>query len=113
MNDLARAIERLDAVGLTQRRSDCGVVERAYDPLRSALAYPIGRPQRVESGVQREDRITLGQVANRPSNRLRMDAILAARRIGLLIQHLIPLAALFGDLVPEFSVTFGGDRIEQ
>jgi hypothetical protein len=41
-NDLARAIERLDAVGLTERRSDCGVVERAYDPLRSALAYPMG-----------------------------------------------------------------------
>ena len=42
-----------------------------------------------------------------------MDAILAARRIGLFIQHLIPLAALFGDLVPEFSITLGGDRIEQ
>ena len=46
-NDLTRAIERLDAVGLTERRSDRGVVERADDPLRSALADPIGRPERV------------------------------------------------------------------
>ena len=42
-DDLARTIERLDAVGLTQRRADRGVVEGAHDPLRSTLAYPVGR----------------------------------------------------------------------
>ena len=59
-DDLARTIERLDAVGLTKRRSDRGVVKRADDPLRTALAYPVGRPQRVETGVQGEDRVALG-----------------------------------------------------
>ena len=40
-------------------------------------------------------------------------AILAARRIGLFVQHLIPPVALFRDLVPEFRIALGRDFAEQ
>jgi hypothetical protein len=40
-NDLAGPIERLDTIGLPQRRSDRGVIERTDDSLRSALAKPV------------------------------------------------------------------------
>ena len=100
-DDLARAVQRLDAVGLAERGADRGVVERADDPLRAALADPVGRPQRVEPGIEDEDRVARGEIADRARHRLRMDAILAARRIGLPVQHLIPLAALLGHLVAE------------
>jgi hypothetical protein len=43
-DDLARAIQRLNAVGLTERGANRSVIERADDPLRSALVYPVGRP---------------------------------------------------------------------
>ena len=112
-DDLTGAIERLDAVGLAERRSDRGVVERTDDPLRSALAYPVSRPQRVEPGIQDEDRIACGKIADRPRHGLRVNAVLAARRIGLLAQHVVPLLALRGDAVPEFDVALFSDPIEQ
>ena len=39
-----------------------------------------------------------------PRHRLRMDAILAAGRVGLPVQHLVPLAARLGHLVEERGV---------
>ena len=110
---LARAIQRLHAVGLTERRPHGRIVEGADDPLRSALPDPVGGPQRVEAGVEDEDRIGLGEIADRPRHRLRMDAILAAREVGLLVQHLIPFPTLLGHLVPEAGVALGRDPIEQ
>ena len=67
------------AVGLTKRGTDGAIVEGADDPLRAALADPVARPERVEAGVECEDRVVLGEVAHRSCHRLRMDAILAAR----------------------------------
>ena len=43
-DDLARTVERLDAIGLTKRCSNGSVVEGADDPLRSALTDPVARP---------------------------------------------------------------------
>src|SRR5438105_3303842 len=94
-DDLAEPIQRLDAVGLTERRSDGGVVEGSDDPLRSVLPYPVAGPECVETGIENEDRVAPCKIANRSRHRLRMNAILAARRIGLLVQHLVPLPAIF------------------
>src|ERR1700730_5528596 len=82
---LARAIERLYPIGLTKRRSDGSVVEGADNPLRSALPDPVGGPQRVETGVEHEYRVALGEITDGSRHRLRMDTILAARRIGLFV----------------------------
>jgi hypothetical protein len=83
---LTRPIKRLDAIGLGQRRSDRGIIERADNPLRSSLTQPIGRPQRVQASVKDKDPILLGQVANCPRYRLWMNAILAPVRIGLFVE---------------------------
>src|SRR5580704_18954339 len=83
---LARTIERLDAIGLTERGADGAIVERADDPLFAALADPVARPERVEPGVEHEHRIARGKIADRTRHRLRMDTILAARKIALLVQ---------------------------
>jgi hypothetical protein len=47
-DDLARTVERLDAVGLAERGPDRAIVEGADDPLLAALADPVARPERVE-----------------------------------------------------------------
>src|ERR1700746_2754125 len=62
---LPRAVERLDAVGLPERRSDGTVVERPDDALRSALPDPVGGPQRIKAGVEYEDRVLVGEIADR------------------------------------------------
>jgi hypothetical protein len=61
---------------------------------------PIGRPQRVESGVESKYRVSLGEVADGSRYRLRMDTVRAARRISLLVQHFVPLAAFRGTQPP-------------
>ncbi len=110
---LARAVEGLDAVGLAERGPDGGVVERADDPLGAALADPVRGPQGVEARVEGEHRVPRGKVAHRPGHRLRMDAVLAAGRIGLPVQHLVPLAAPLGHLLEERRICFRGQSIQQ
>ncbi len=41
---LARTVQRLHAVGLTERRAHRGIVERTDDALRSGLPDPVPRP---------------------------------------------------------------------
>jgi len=84
-NHLARAIQRLHPVGLTKCRSHGRVVEGTDNPLRSTLPDPVGGPERVQTGVEDEYRIGLGQIADCSGHRLRMDAILASRWVGLLV----------------------------
>ena len=112
-DDLARAIEGLDPVGLTERRSDGGVVEGADNPLRSALPDPVAGPQRVEAGVEDEYRVAFGEITDRSRYRLRMDAILAACQIGLLVQLLIPFRTLSGHLVPKARIALRRNPVEQ
>ena len=83
------------------------------EPLRSGLTQPIGRPQRVQAGVKDKNRILLGQVADRPRHRLWMSAILAPVRVGLLVEHRVPFAALGVHLIPKSRVAFGRDVVEQ
>jgi hypothetical protein len=64
-DDLARTVERPDAVGLAKRGADGAIVERADDPLLAALADPVARPERVESGVENEHGVSRGEVAPR------------------------------------------------
>ena len=84
-NHLARAIQRLYPVGLSKRCPHGPVVEGTNNPLRSTLPDPVAGPERVETGVENEYRIGLGEIADRPGHRLRMDAILASREVGLLV----------------------------
>ena len=90
-DDLARAIERLDSVGLTKRSPNSGIVEGSQDPLRSTLPNPIAGPKRVEAGIDEKHRIAFGGIADRPRHRLRMDTVLAALRVRLLVEHRVPL----------------------
>jgi hypothetical protein len=69
------AIQRLHPVGLTKRRSHGRVVEGTDNPLRSTLPDPVGGPKRVQTSVEDEYRIGLGQITQRSGHRLRMDAI--------------------------------------
>jgi len=63
---LARAVQCLDPVGLTKRRSHGSVVEGADNPLRSAFAESSLRDQSVLRPVsRREHRVVLGQIADR------------------------------------------------
>ena len=103
-NDLARPIEGLDAICLTESGSDGRVVERTDDSLCSVLPYPVGRPQRVETSIEDEDCIAPGEVADRSRYRLGMDAIGTAVRIGLFVQQLIPLATFSGYAIPKTPV---------
>src|ERR1700726_2591245 len=82
-NHLARAIQRLYPVSLTKSCAHGPVVEGTDNPLRSTLPDPVAGPERIETGVEGEYRIGLGQIADRSGDRLRMDAILASRRIRL------------------------------
>src|SRR5271156_4333524 len=92
--------KRLHPIGLTKRRSHGSVVEGADNPLRSALPDPVARAKRVQTGVEDEYRIGLGAIADCSGHRLRMDSILTSRRVGLLVEHVIPLLTLVSDLVP-------------
>src|ERR1700730_7316557 len=103
-NDLARPIEGLDAICLTESGSDGRVVERTDDSLCSVLPYPVGRPQRVETSIEDEDCIAPGEVADGSRYRLGMDAIGTAVRIGLFVQQLIPLATFSGYAIPKTPV---------
>src|SRR5580658_9465843 len=49
--------------------------------------------------IEDENGIALGQIARRARHGLRMNNILAARRIGLLVQHVIPLLAFPRDAI--------------
>ena len=55
----------------------------------------------------------MGRVADRAGHGLGMDAVLASRQIGLLVQHLVPFFSFMGDPVPEFGVGFCGDLFDQ
>src|SRR5271163_842930 len=110
---LARAIQHLHPVGLTERRSYGRVVEGTYDPLRPSLADPVAGPKRVQTGVEDEYRIGPGEIAHSSGHSLRMDAILAARGISLLVQHLVPLASFFGYPVPEAGAALWRDPTVQ
>ena len=112
-DDLTRPVERLHAVRLGDGGSDRCVVERAHDPLRAGLSDPVRRPQRVQAGVEHEDRVLVGEIADGSGDRLRMDLALAARGIGLLVQHLVPLVPLPGDLVEELRIALRLHLIEQ
>src|ERR1700758_5481905 len=96
---LPPAVERLDAVGLPERRSDGTIVERPDDALRSALPDPVGGPQRIEAGVEHEDRVPVGEIADRAGDGLWMDAIGAAREISLLVELAIPGLAVLREPV--------------
>jgi len=65
-NNLARAIQRLYAVGLSKRCPHGPVVEGTDNPLRSTLPDPVAGPERVETRVENEYRIGLGEIADRP-----------------------------------------------
>src|SRR5262245_50184717 len=93
-DDLARTIEHLDAVGLAERSSDGAIVEGSQDPLRTTLPNPIAGPQRVDACIDEEYRIAFGGIADCPRHRLRVDAIAAAFRVGLLVEHRVPLVAV-------------------
>jgi hypothetical protein len=103
----------LDTVGLTERRSDRSVVEGTENPLRSALPYPVGRPERVEAGVQYEDRAALGEIADHARHRLRMYAIRAAAKVRLAIQHVIPFPPLPCDAIPKLPAALCLDPIAE
>ena len=112
-DDLARTVERLDAVGLTERGAHRAIVERADDPLLAALANPVARPEGVEPGVDDEHGVALGEVAHHTRHSLRMNAVLAARGIGLPVQLLVPGLALGGYAIEEPTVAFRLHPIEQ
>ncbi len=61
----------------TGARQSCKVGIRKFD------AFPEWR--QAHAGVENEYRIGLSEITNRPGYRLRMDAILTARDVGLLI----------------------------
>ncbi len=92
-HDLAPPVQRLDTVGDPHPRADSLVVERTDDPLASPLAHPVNRPQRYQPGVGDEDRVVGSGVADRPGDRLRMDLVLAACWIRLLVEHPVPCHA--------------------
>src|SRR5271154_3743941 len=69
------------------------VVEGADDPLLAALADPVARPERVEPGVEDEHGVARSEVAHHTRHSLRMNAVLTAREIGLLVQLLVPALA--------------------
>ena len=56
----------------------------------------LAGPQRIQAGVENECRVAAGEIADRAGHRLRMDAVLAAREVGLLVQHLVPLRGVRG-----------------
>src|SRR6516225_10832935 len=112
-DNLARTVERLDAIGLAKGGADGAIVEGADDPLLAALADPVARPERVEPGVDNEHGITFSEVAYRTRHSLRMNAVLAARGIGLLVLHLIPDFALGRDYIEETAIALRLHPIEQ
>src|ERR1700738_1874588 len=113
-DNLARTVERLDTIGLAKGGADGAIVEGADDPLLAALADPVARPERVEPGVDDKHGVARGEVAHRAAaragsapparHRLRMNTILAARGIALLVQHLVPALAPGGDDIEELAV---------
>src|SRR5580693_3580186 len=103
-DDLARTVERLDAIGLAQGSTDGTIVEGADDPLLAALADPVARPECVEPGVDDEHRVAFGEIAHRTRNSLRMNPVLDARRIGLLVLHIVPSIALRRDAIEKSAV---------
>jgi hypothetical protein len=66
------------------------IVEGADDRLLAALADPVARPECVEPGVDNEHGVAFGEIAHHTRHILRMNAVLAARGIGLLVLHLVP-----------------------
>ena len=58
------AVQRLDAVGDAHARAHGGIVERAGDPLPAGLADPVGGPQGDLAGVDDEDGVVRGTVAD-------------------------------------------------
>ncbi len=110
---LARAVQRLHPVGLAEGGADRRVVERADDPLAAARAHPVGGPQGVEAGVEHEHGVGMGQIPDHPRHGLRMDLVLAARRIGLAVEHLVPVGPLAHGGVEMARVALGLDQLEQ
>jgi hypothetical protein len=81
---LADAIRRSHIEWIGVRRS--GVGRRRPSQLTGRLAVCAGTTaERVQTGVEGEYRIGLGQIADCSGHRLRMDAILTSRRIGLIV----------------------------
>src|SRR5216683_2283688 len=85
--------ERGETHGLRFQRdhSDGGIVEGTNDSLRSALTNPVCRPECVEAGVEGENSVAVGKITDRARDRLRMNAILAAREISLFVQLFVPV----------------------
>jgi hypothetical protein len=110
---LLAAIEDLHAVALADGRADRGIVERADDALGAVLADPVRRPQRVQTGVEHEDCIGPCQIAGDARDGLRVDLVLAAGRIGLLVEHLIPLLAGVTGRLEELAVGLGLHPVQQ
>src|SRR6266481_4760162 len=54
-----------------------------------------------------------GKVADRPGDRLRVDAVQTTHQISLPVQHLVPLVTFPGHPIPESAVALGRDPIEQ
>jgi hypothetical protein len=59
------AVQRLNSVGLRERRADCRVVERADNALGSVLADPVPGPKSIQARVEYERSVVLGQIADR------------------------------------------------
>src|SRR5271169_2665180 len=112
-DDLARTVERLDAVGLAKRGADSAIVERADDPLLAVLTNPVGRPEGVEPGVDDEYGIARCKVAHCARHSLRMNAVFAAREIALFVKLLVPRLALCGYAIEEPAVALRLHPIEQ
>src|SRR6516164_9514294 len=104
---------RLDTVGLTKRGSHSAVVEGSQDPLRSALPNPVAGPECVQPGIDDEHGVAFGGIADGPRHRLRVDAVAAAVRVRLLVQHLIPLSAFTRYARKKTAIAFGCDFVEQ
>src|SRR5262245_42451384 len=88
-DDLSGMVENLNAIGLTECRSDSGVVKRGDNALRSGLPKPIGRPKRVQAGIQNKDGVGLSEIAYGPGDCLGINLIGVAGQIRLLVQLLI------------------------
>src|SRR4051794_35216202 len=62
-----------------------------------------------EAGVEHEDRVPVGEIADRAGDCLWMDAIGAAREISLLVELAVPGTALLREPVPVARVGFRRD----
>jgi hypothetical protein len=60
--------------------------------------------------VEHEDGIARGKIADRTRHRLRINTILAARKVALFVQHLVPRLAPLRDAIEEFAVAFRACR---